>query len=444
MMKRATDRTSPALAACARWFQHVVGAEVKDGEWRLVLLFFVNLFLLLTAYYILKVIREPLILLGGGAVSRSYARGLEAGLLVALIPVYSALANRFEPARLVAWIGGFFIVSLGGFCLAGLAGASIGFAFFVWLGIFSTASIAQFWSLANDVMSEEDGKRLFPLIAVGGAAGGILGAQLAARALARSAPQPLMLVAAGLLVVCLRLTRRCHREGVARRSAGAARCRRDPRGGFRLIVSDGYLSLIGLSMIALNLVTATGDFILAQVVSTHAHSLAPAVRARYVGAFYGDLETWITIVTTLAQIFLVARIFKVFGVGKALSFMPVMLISGYGLFWLAPLLSVMTAVKVAESTADYSLQNTIQQALFLPTSRDAKYKAKWAIDTLGKRLGDLSSTALVFVGSTFAWGPRGFAFANVVVGMVWACLTVQLGRRRAALGEDPPAMLRRS
>lgn len=45
------------------------------------LLFFANLFLLLVAYYILKVIREPLILLEGGAVERSYARGLQAGLL---------------------------------------------------------------------------------------------------------------------------------------------------------------------------------------------------------------------------------------------------------------------------------------------------------------------------------------------------------------------------
>ena len=72
---------------------------------------------LLTAYYILKVIREPLILQGGGAVKRSYPRGMQAGLLFLAIPAYSALANRVEPARLVKWI----------------LGAPIGFAFFVWL-----------------------------------------------------------------------------------------------------------------------------------------------------------------------------------------------------------------------------------------------------------------------------------------------------------------------
>src|SRR5262249_32338587 len=100
---------APALRRFGRSVETLLGSDVREGEWHLVLLFFANLFLLLTAYYILKVIREPLILLGGGAVSRSYARGVQAGLLFAVIPAYSVLANRFEPARLVKWIFGVFV-----------------------------------------------------------------------------------------------------------------------------------------------------------------------------------------------------------------------------------------------------------------------------------------------------------------------------------------------
>jgi hypothetical protein len=92
------------LRRLGRGLERLVGSDVHPGEWRLVLAFFVNLFLLLTAYYILKVVREPLILLGGGAVSRSYARGLQAGLLALVIPAYRILANRVEPARLVKWV----------------------------------------------------------------------------------------------------------------------------------------------------------------------------------------------------------------------------------------------------------------------------------------------------------------------------------------------------
>jgi ATP:ADP antiporter, AAA family len=90
----------------------LIGADVHPGEWRLVLIFFANLFLILTAYYILKVIREPLILMGGGAVSRSYARGLQAVILAVTIPGYSLLANRVEPDRLVKWVMIFFVACL--------------------------------------------------------------------------------------------------------------------------------------------------------------------------------------------------------------------------------------------------------------------------------------------------------------------------------------------
>ena len=49
--------------------------EVRPGEAPTVLLLALNVFLLLTAYYLLKVAREPLILLGAGAEVKSYAVG---------------------------------------------------------------------------------------------------------------------------------------------------------------------------------------------------------------------------------------------------------------------------------------------------------------------------------------------------------------------------------
>ncbi|HVU49276.1 MAG TPA: Npt1/Npt2 family nucleotide transporter [Polyangia bacterium] len=434
-------RAASPTGRFSTWFARVVGSDVHESEWKLVILFFANLFLLLTAYYILKVVREPLILLGGTAIQRSYARGLQAGLLVVIIPAYGFLANRVEPARLVKWITAVFVASLAMFFVARRAGVGVGFAFFVWLGIFSTLSIAQFWSIANDVMTESQGKRLFPLVAVGGTAGGILGAQFAARAIAHMSPEAMMLVAAALLVVCMVLTHVAHVVGMERHDASTdPRLEaRDRRGGFTLVVSDRYLLLIGLSVIALNLITATGDFLLAQMVSAKAHALPAAARARYIGAFYGDLQTWVTILTTLVQVFVVARVFKAVGVGGALFFMPLVVVLGYAGFALAPLLASVTAVKIGESTADYSLQSTIQHALFLPTSRDAKYKAQSAIDTVSKRLGDLGSTALIFLGTKAAFGVRAFAVVNVIAGLVWMWLALQLCRRQLTMGAAPAA-----
>ncbi len=422
------------LKRFARGVEHLVGSDVHPGEWRLVLAFFINLFLLLTAYYILKVVREPLILLGGGAVSRSYARGLQAGVLALVIPAYSLLANRVEPARLVKWVVGFFVITLVAFFALGRAGLAMGFAFFVWLGIFSTLSIAQFWSLATDLLSEADGKRLFPLVAAGGTIGGIVGAQIAAHALRRWTPYQLMLLAAAVLVVCMLLTH--HTHGLAlRREVGddevpGRDSERDHRGGFTLVLHDRYLLLIAVSVVLLNVINTTGDFILAQLVNARAHAISAggADRQRFIAGFYGDFQTYVGVATALMQVLLVGRLFKKIGIAHCLFLLPMFAFAGYGASALLPGLALVAVVKVVENSTDYSLQNTIQQALFLPTSRDAKYKAKAAIDTFLVRFGDLLSTGLVALGAYMGLSVFGFALANVAFAGFWILVITRLAR----------------
>ncbi|HXK19272.1 MAG TPA: Npt1/Npt2 family nucleotide transporter [Polyangiaceae bacterium] len=419
--------------------ERLVGAEVRPGEWHLVLLFFANLFLLLAAYYILKVIREPLILLEGGAVERSYARGLQAVLLLLLVPAYGLLANRFEPAKLVKWIMGVFVLCVGVFVFLGQLGVHVGFAFFVWLGIFSTVAIAQFWSLATDVMTEAEGKRLFPMVAAGGTLGGIFGAQIAAR-LIDGHPHQLMLVAASILVSCALLTHMTHDAASAHRirvPAGPLQ-ERDARGGFSLVLHDRYLLLIALSVLILNFVNTTGDFVLAQLVNAKAHTLPLAARQHYITAFYGNFQTLISVLTSVVQILVVARVFKVIGIGSSLLFLPVFALAGYATSAFLPLLGLVATVKVVENSTDYSLQNTVQQALFLPTSRDAKYKAKAAIDTLFVRLGDLGSTAVVFVGAMLGFGVAHYALVNLALSAAWIVVAVKLRKTTLRSKPEPP------
>ena len=46
-------------------------------------------------------------------------------------------------------------------------------------------------------------------------------------------------------------------------------------------------------------------------------------------------------------------------------------------------------IKTAENATDYSIMNTARQLLWLPASREEKYKAKQAIDTFFVRGGDV-------------------------------------------------------
>lgn len=440
----------------ARALERLAGASVRAGEWPAVARFVCGLGLLLTAYYILKVVREPLILATGSAVSRSYARAAQAGLLVAVVPLYSALANRIAPAVLVQYVFLFFVTSLLAFVGLGIAGVAVGFAFFVWLGIFSTMSIAQFWSLANDLLTEVEGERLFPLVAIGGTLGAIAGAQIASHGIGALGPFGLMLLAALLVAGSMACTaageRAWRRRGpapggsfVAAGAQDGTRVVHDPHSGFTLLLGDRYLLLIACAVLLVNVVNTTGDYMLADLVSRAADAAsagavdAEAARRIWIGVFYGNFQTAISALTALAQMLLVARLFQRAGLERALFVLPAIVLFGYGTVALLPLLGLLAAVKVLENSTEYSLQNTLQQALFLPTSRDAKYKAKAAIDTFVVRAGDVGSAALVWFGTQLALGVQGFAVVNVCIGLLWLLLIVRLARRHRALAGAHPA-----
>src|SRR5262245_57683660 len=108
--------------------------------------------------------------------------------------------------------------------------------------------------------------------------------------------------------------------------------------------------------------------------------------------------------------FAVSRIMKYLGISWALFFLPVIALGSYALLAVVPILSYIRIAKIAENSTDYSVQNTARHALFLRTSREAKYKAKTAIDSFFWRAGDALSAALVFLGTRLALDIRGFAF----------------------------------
>jgi AAA family ATP:ADP antiporter len=426
-------------------------AEVRAGEALDALLLMLGVFLLLTAYYILKVVREPLILAGGGAELKSYTSAGQAILLLFLIPAYGALASRVNRIRLITAMTVFFISNLAIFYLLALARVpGLGVAFFLWVGIFNMMVVAQFWSFANDVYTPEQGKRLFAIIGIGQTLGAILGGVVASRLIGLLGVYQLMLVAAGILVAYLVITRivnrRMLRSAAADGATPAAEAPLDRRGGFELVLRDRYLLLIGLLLLVLNFVNTNGVYLLGKLVSQEAARLVAAgathglpageFEHRFIGGFYAGYFTWVNAVTAFVQLFLVSRIMQGFGVRAALYVLPVVAFGGYSLLAFAPVLALIRVTKVGEDALDYSLNNTARHALFLPTSREAKYKAKAAIDTLFVRAGDLLSAGLVFLGALWSFQLRDFALVNLALVLVWLFIVIAIGRRHSSLAGD--------
>jgi len=439
--------------------------DVRAGEGVTALLLALNVLLLLCAYYIIKPVREALILSGEGAEVKSYAAAGQALLLLLLVPAYGALADRLPRRRLLNVVTGFFIVCLVAFWALARARVPVGVPFFLWVGIFNLMIVAQFWSFANDLYTKDQGERLFPIVAFGASLGAVVGSLLTNRLIPLVGVPQLLLVAAALLAIAAVLSNRVdarerrHAEaGIPDRFTTAtvpaatgeyevvtrgekkavtlSRSGLPPRPGtFRLVFGDRYLLLIALMILVLNWVNTTGEYILSSTLTAAAKAAVAKgatgglSEAEFIGAFYSQFYFVVNSVGILLQLFVVSRIFKYSGVQVAVLVAPILATVGYTAIALFPLLSVIRWVKVAENANDYSLQNTVRNVLFLPTSREQKYKAKQVIDSFFVRSGDVLSALLVFVGtSQLRFGTSQFAKANLVLALCWLVLAVLVGR----------------
>src|SRR6187399_42448 len=130
-MRGSTPSTSGRTASALDRVLSLV-ADVRPGEGVTALLMLGNIFLLLVCYSIIKTVREPLILLGGGAEVRSYTAAGQAVMLMGFVPLYSWFASRVDRVKLLIGVTLFFVVNIELFALAVSANVPyVGVAFFI-------------------------------------------------------------------------------------------------------------------------------------------------------------------------------------------------------------------------------------------------------------------------------------------------------------------------
>jgi ATP:ADP antiporter, AAA family len=413
--------------------------DVRAGEGATAALMLLNVFLLLVCYSIIKTVREPLILLGGGAEVRSYTAAGQALVLMGFVPAYSWFASRVDRVRLLVGVSLFFLVNIELFALAvAMRVPYVGVAFFIWVGIFNMSLVAQFWAYANDIYTKEAGDRLFPMIVIGQTAGAPLGAYIAGHLFGFGfTPQVILQISAALLLAGVviymainpRVTPRSSREPNAGLAAG---------GGFGLVLKSRYLTLIAVMIVLLNGVNTTGEYFVSHLVTDHAAELSaanPSFNAQsYIGAFFGSYQFWVNVSAFLLQAFVASRLVKYAGLRGVLLALPLIAFGGYSVIAAGVSFAVVRWIKTAENATDYSIMNTARQLLWLPTSREEKYKAKQAIDTFFVRSGDLLSAVIVFVGtSMLRLSIERFALVNLAIIVVWIVFALLILRRHQAL-----------
>jgi AAA family ATP:ADP antiporter len=434
--------------------------EVRPGEAVTALLLTVNVFVLLSAYYFIKPVREALILaMESGAEYKSYMSGAIALLLFVLVPGYGLLVDRLPRAKLVIGVSLAFAAQLVLFYVGVKVPslrAALALVFFAWVGIFNVMLVAQFWAYANDLYTKEQGDRLFPLVAIGASVGAACASILAEQLIKRIGKDPMLLAGAVMLVICAGLF-----ALVERREAAALRAAppdSEPvapvnrQGGFRLVLRHRYLLLMGAFSLLFNWVNSNGEFMLSKVITEAMDEavqkglLTEQQKGDQIAATYASFFSYVNIAGVILQTFVVSRLVRWLGVSRAFVFLPVISIANAAIVAFLPLMAAVLspegrvttvkAAKTAENATDYSLNNTLRQMLWLVTSPQMKYKAKQVVDTFCVRIGDVCSALSVYLlADLLSLHVSQFAWLSIVLGGGWLFLAVAIGRIHRGLEE---------
>jgi AAA family ATP:ADP antiporter len=412
--------------------------DVKPNEVRALWLGFTFHFIILTAYYIVKPIRDSI-----AASNRleTLPWMFTATLIVMLIAnaIYAAIVARMERRKFIPFVYAFFILILVLFFVLMRTGSPAqevwtGRAFYVWVSVFNLFNTAIFWAFMTDLFTVEQGKRLYAFIAVGGTLGAIVGAYTTKNFIRGMGPANLVAISAAMFAVVCLLVRFFPSNFAAQTQVVPAR--EEPIGGgvwagISHMARSPYLFGLGL---AIMLYTSTSTWAYFQQ-SDLAREVLKTTADRTV--FLSNLEIWVNSITLFIQIFLTGRFLKWFGVAFTLTALPFLSMLGFTAMAIAPSLAMLAAFQVIRRAAAYALMRPSREILFTVIKREDKYKMKGVTDTLGYRVGDQLG----------AWsygglGPNGLRLSLNAISWIavpitagWCALSLWLAHKQRALAE---------
>lgn len=426
-----------------RWIQRLV--DVRPREIAAVGWAWLFFFAVLSAYYVIRPIRDDMGVAGGVENLPWLFTASLTGMLLAN-PPFAYLVARLPRAQFVSWGYRFFALNLVVFfvLLRGTSGDTalwVGRAFFVWTSVFNMFVVSIFWSVMADVFSTAQSTRLFGFIGAGGTIGGIAGAAITGRLVGPLGAANLLLVSVVLLELAALAARRLF--AMPRTDDGDAGRVAVPEGaiggsmwdGMRRSITDSYLVNVTLNMLLFTLLTTFLYFQQATIVDAALTDRAERTR------FFANIDLLVNTTELATQTFATGRLVRWVGVPVALALLPALSIPGF--IWLAmsPTIPVLMAFQVFRRSFNFSVARPAREMLFTVVPPTDRYKAKTFIDTVVYRAGDQIGAWVYAPVAALGAGVAGISSVAVVLAIVSVINALWLGRkmlRRAVAAGLPP------
>jgi AAA family ATP:ADP antiporter len=402
--------------------------EVRPEERRALGWSLLYVFAVLSAYYVLRPIRDEMGVQGGVENLPWLFTGTLVGM-VALNPLFAALVKRLPRVRFISYSYRFFSLNLlifaGGLALADPAqNVWLGRAFFIWLSIFNLFVVSVFWSLMVDVFDSEQGKRLFGFIAAGATLGAIAGSTITASLVRELGASTLFFASVLLLELAVLAVRRLSPR---------------PKAGEEPAIGGSVLAGISHTLRSPYLLNVCLFLVLFTVTSTFLYFQQATIARDYFAdrasrtAFFAQVDLLVNVLTLAVQLFFTARILRRFGVAFTLGILPLFTLLGFAALAFAPVVAVLVAFQVLRRAANFALARPTRELLYTVIAREDKYKAKSFIDTVVYRAGDQVGSWSYLLLSAMGLGIAGVALVAVPLSALWLLNSLWLGRRQARM-----------
>jgi ATP:ADP antiporter, AAA family len=406
-------------------------ANIERNELPAVLLSFLFVFVLMTAYSILKPVRDAL---GGdfGNVGLSVAWTANFVLSVVAVSAYGALLSFVRFRIAVPAVYAFFALTFLALYVATTQLESpvlINQGFYVWVSVFSLFHLSVFWSFMADLFDKTRAPRLFGFIAAGTSAGALAGPAITSLLVDVIGAKTLILVSSGLLLIPIPIilvlerlrTSSLHTQHQQTDLSKQIAMGRNPFAGFSMFLTSRYLLMIGVFIVLYVTINTFVYFELQHLTGDYGLNTRTKI--------WAFIEIGTNVLTLLTAVFLTSRIVLKLGMRAALAMMPALVAAGVLVLLASPTLLVLAVFQVLRRVGNYAITRPSREMLFTIIGREARFKAKPVIDIVLYRGGDmLTAWMFTLLSTTLGIGLSGIAVVISVVAALWALVALYLGK----------------
>jgi ATP:ADP antiporter, AAA family len=407
--------------------QTSIRPQATYGVWIMALF----LGLLIGANTLIKILRDSVFLGHHSASELPYLYILVALIAGVIIATYTRYTAKISIIRLILATNAVIFLNIVFFSilLTYFDSNWSHYAFYIWSAIATVIAVAQAWTLANHIFTQEEAKQSFGLIAAGGTVGGVAASFGAQWSIHLSVESNHMLwvvggiyILASVLVVLARSLLKAFEE----ESRETERSETGRESGIGEILSgSGYLKTIALIILVSVIVSTLIDFSF-KTSAKQAYSTT-----RELAGFFSSYYGWLNAATLFVQVLLTGKTLSKLGLAPSLHITPGALLTGSVAMMIWPGLPTAMLTRMADAILRNSIHRSGMEIVYMGIPANVVKAAKTFLDVVVERIGDASAGFVILLFSLLS-AERYIAYVHFIcVGLIisWLALNRLLQAR---------------